>query len=47
LFFKFFIEQYAKQVKQSFIQFNVVELRACKFNCVIYAKNVEIFNIIF
>jgi len=46
LFFRIFIERYAKQVEQFFIQFNVVELRARKFDRVACAKNIEIFSII-
>jgi len=46
LFFKIFIKQYAKQVKQSSIQFNIVKLKACKFDCIACAKNIKIFNII-
>jgi len=46
LFFRIFIERRAKQVKQFFIQLNVVELRARKFDRIARAKNIEIFNII-
>jgi len=45
LFFKIFIKQCAKQVKQSSIQLNVIKLKTCKFDCIVCAKNVEIFNI--
>jgi len=45
LFFRIFIERCTKQVEQSFIQFNVVKLRTCKFDCIARIKNVEIFNI--
>jgi len=47
LFYRIFIEQYAKQVEQFSIQLNIVKLRAYKFDCVACAKNIEIFNIIF
>jgi len=47
LFFRIFIKQYAKQIKQFSIQFNIVKLRAYKFNRIICAKNIKIFNIIF
>ena len=46
MFFRIFIKQCAKQVKQSFIQFNVIKLKIRKFNCVVCAKNVKIFSII-
>jgi len=46
LFFKIFIERYAKQVKQFSIQFNVIKLKTRKFDCIACAKNIEVFNII-
>ena len=46
MFFKIFIERRTKQIERSFIQLNVVKLKVCKFDCVVYSKNVKIFNII-
>jgi len=45
LFFRIFIERRAKQVEQSSIQLNVVELKAREFDRVDDARNVEIFSI--
>jgi len=45
LFFRIFIKRCAKQVKQSSIQLNIIELRTRKFDCIVCAKNIEIFNI--
>jgi len=46
LFFKFFIKQYIKQIKQSSIQLNIIGLEACRFNCITCAKNIKFFSII-
>jgi len=45
LFFRIFIERRVKQVERPSIQLNVVELKARGFDCVVRAKNVEIFSI--
>jgi len=46
LFFRISIKRRRKQAKQSFIQFNIIELKTRKFDRVARAKNVEIFSII-
>ena len=46
MFFRIFIEQRAKQIKQFFIQLNIIKLKTREFNCIVCAKNIKIFSII-